>query len=513
MRYNKSNYYEMLRANGIVTASKISDLCRIDHISYNSGDIKENTLFVCKGAHFKEEYLNSSVAGGAVIYVSEKKYEADCDYIIVSDIRRAIALIANLYYENIWNKLQLVGITGTKGKSTTAYFIKYILDEYLSKEGKPLSAIVSSIDTYDGVSLTESRLTTPEQFELQKHFYNAVSKNIDYMTMEVSSQGLKYDRVYGINYKVGCFLNIGSDHISDIEHPDAEDYFYSKMIIFSQTENAVVNLDCERADEALKYAKKCKKTVTFSTKNSNADVYGYNIRKAGNDTVFTVKTAAFDEDFVLTVPGLFNVENALAAIAVAAVLDIPKQAIYTGLIKARSSGRMEIYASCGNSVIAIVDYAHNKMSFESLFSSVKKEFPGRKISIVFGCPGKKALQRRKDLGEIAGKFADMTYLTEEDSGEEPLSDITGEIAQYVRKENGRCEIIEDRGEAIKKAVFESGENSIVLITGKGNETRMKRGTEYVPTPSDVEYVLKYLKEYDLKSGKDSPSAQNAFGKL
>ncbi len=502
MKYNKTKYLEMLKANGLVTDYNIKSPDTVEYISYNSRDIKENTLFVCKGAHFKKEYLKSSLESGASIYVSCEKYTDEADYIIVSDIRRAIALIANLYYENIWNKLNLIGITGTKGKSTNAYFIKYILDEYLTSENKALSGIISSIDTYDGVSLEESHLTTPEQFELQKHFYNSVSTEISHMTMEVSSQALKYDRVFGINYKVGCFLNIGSDHISDVEHPDEEDYFYSKMILFSQTENAVINLDCKRAGEALEFAKKCRNTVTFSTRDKNADVYGYDIRKTGNDTTFTVKTKDFEKDFVLTIPGLFNVENALAAIAVATVLGIPEQFIYVGLMKARSSGRMEIYENCDNSIITIVDYAHNKMSFETLFDSVKKEFPGRKISIVFGCPGKKAFQRRKDLGEIAGRFADKTYITEEDSGEEPTLDIAKEIASYVKKENGGYEIIEDRGEAIRKAIFETGENSVILITGKGNETRMKRGTEYIPTPSDVDYVLKYLKEYDVFKKKD-----------
>lgn len=513
MTHSLNQYLELLKSNGLVDDYKISDFCFVDYISYNSADIRENTLFVCKGAHFKEEYLHDALEKGALCYVSEVKRELPADYIIVNNIRRAIALIANFYYENIWDKLNLIGLTGTKGKSTTAYFVKYILDEYMKSEGKPKTGIVSSIDTYDGVVFKESHLTTPEQFELQGHFKNAVDSDIEYMTMEVSSQGLKYDRVYGINYKIGVFLNIGTDHISPVEHPDVEDYFYSKMIIFSQTENAVVNLDTERKDEVLKFASKCKRMITFSEKDESADIYGYNIRKNGNDTVFTVRTPDYTEDFTLTIPGLFNVSNALAAIAVCYALGVPKRAIYVGLMKARSSGRMEIYSNVDNSVIAIVDYAHNQMSFESLFESVRKEFPGRRVSIVFGCPGKKAYQRRKDLGEIAGKYADMTYLTEEDAGEEPIHEISEEIAKYVEGAGGKYEIIDDRYEAIRKSIFDCNEPSVILITGKGNETRQKRGIEYIPVKSDVELVHEYLKEYDASKGNDSLSSIHSRAEL
>lgn len=513
MTHSLNQYLELLKSNGLVDDYKISDFCFIDYISYNSSDVRENTLFVCKGAHFKEEYLYNALEKGARCYVSEVKREHPADYIIVNNIRRAIALIANFYYENVWDKLNLIGLTGTKGKSTTAYFVKYILDEYMKSEGKPKTGIVSSIDTYDGVIFKESHLTTPEQFELQRHFKNAVDSDIEYMTMEVSSQGLKYDRVYGINYKIGVFLNIGSDHISAVEHPDEEDYFYSKMIIFSQCDTAVVNLDTDRKEEVMKFASKCRKVITFSEKDESADIYGYNIRKNGNDTGFTVRTPDYTGEFTLTIPGLFNVSNALAAIAVCYALGVPQRAVFVGLMKARSSGRMEIYTNCDNSVISIVDYAHNKMSFESLFESVRKEFPGRRVSIVFGCPGKKAYQRRKDLGEIAGRYADMTYLTEEDAGEEPIRAISEEIAVHVAEAGGKYEIIDDRYDAIRKAVFDCTEPSVVLITGKGNETRQKRGIEYIPVKSDVELVNEYLKEFDAVSGRSSLSVIHTEGEL
>lgn len=513
MRYKISNYIKLLDENNLISEKSISSDCEISHISYNSQDIKEGTLFICKGAHFKDEYLNDAVSKGAVCYISERKMDVDCDYILVNDVRAAIPLVADMYFEQAWDKISLVGITGTKGKSTTTYFMRYIFDEYMKAEGKPRSGVISSIDTYDGVENFESHLTTPEPIELHKHFDNAAKSGIKYMTMEVSSQALKYGRVSGVTFDVGCYLNIGYDHISSVEHPDFEDYFASKLKLFSQSKTACICLDGERTDDVVKAAKNAKKVITFSSSDEGADVYCYNIRKSGSDTVFNVRTSEFDGEFTLTIPGLFNVQNALAAIAICIALGVPQRHIYAGLMKARSDGRMEVYTNADSKVIVIVDYAHNKMSFENLFESVMKEFPNRKIYTVFGCPGNKAQNRRKDLGEISGRFSDKVFLTEEDAGEEPVDKICREIAEFVAAEGCVYEIETDRGEAIRKAICEEEAPSLVLITGKGNETRQKRGTSYIPCPSDVEYTKKYLKEYDIAHNLDCEEKIKGFQQL
>jgi len=503
-------YYDALSEEGLIKESNISESAKIEYISYNSQDIKDNTLFICKGAHFKEEYLSGAIKKGAVCYIAEEKHDVECEYIIVNDIRRAMGILVNIFYDNVWGRLNLVGITGTKGKSTTTYFVRYILDEYLNSLKKPVSGVISSIDTYDGVENFESHLTTPEPLDLHRHFNNAVKSGIEYMTMEVSSQALKYDRVFGVGFGVGCYLNIGEDHISDVEHPDFDDYFYSKLKIFSQCKIACVSLDTLRVDEVLKAAKNAEKIITFSVEDKSADIYAYDIKKVGNDTSFMVHTPEFDAEFMLTIPGLFNVQNAVAAIAICQALGIPEHFMYVGLMKARSSGRMEIYQNADNQVIVIVDYAHNKLSFENLYKSVLKEFPNRKIYTVFGCPGYKAYQRRHDLGVLSGKYSDKVFITEEDAGEEPLINICNDIAEHVAAAGGVYEIIEDRGEAIKQAIFASDTDSIVLVTGKGNETRQKRGIEYIPCMSDVEYTLKYLKEYDVEKKIDAAEKISSF---
>lgn len=511
MYYKLKDYAALLEQHGLVTEMNMDGGREIRHLSYNSKDIKAGTLFLCKGAHFKEQYLKNAVDAGAVCYISEKKYAVDCDYILVSDIRRAMGYLVNLFFENVWEKLHLIGITGTKGKSTTTYFVRYILDEYLRDQKKPQSAVISSIDTYDGVVNMESHLTTPEPIELHTHFQNAVDSGIGYLTMEVSSQALKYGRVAGVTFEVGCYLNIGDDHISDVEHPDFEDYFQSKLKLFAQSKTACVSLDTLRVEDVLAAAEQAERKITFSTADTTADIYAYDIRKVGNDTAFRVHAPTFDEEFMLTIPGLFNVQNAVAAISICYALGIPQHYMYVGLMKARSSGRMEIYSNADNRVVVLVDYAHNKMSFETLYQSVQKEFPNRRIYTVFGCPGRKAFQRRHDLGALSGKYSDKVFITEEDPGEEPLRNICEEISIHVRAQGCPYEIVEDRGEAIKKAINAAGgENSIVLVTGKGNETRQKRGTEYVPCPSDVEYTKRFLKEFDIKNNMDAAEKIKSF---
>lgn len=491
-----SNILTALEEKGLVTDKHITD-CNIEYISYNSKDIKKGTLFFCKGAAFSVKYLEMAQSGGAVCYISENKYNENSSYIIVNDVRKAMALVAEVFYDNAFEKLNLVGITGTKGKSTTAYYVKYIVDEYMNDIAEPKSAIVSSIDTYDGVIKKESILTTPEALDLHKHFNNAVNSGIKYFTMEVSSQALKYDRVAGVHYKIGAYLNFGEDHISSIEHSDIEDYFTSKMKLFELCDTACINLDDDTSKRALQYASKCKKIITFSQKDKQADFYGYDVKKDGNDITFRVKCKDFDKDFRITMPGLFNVYNALCAIAITSELDIPVSYMYKGLMKARASGRMEAYSNSDKKIVAIVDYAHNSLSFENLYKSVLEEYKGRKIVTVFGCPGKKAINRRHDLGTLAGQYSDRVVITEEDFGEEPLMNICNDIAHYVREQKCPYDIVEDRGDAIRKAILDCNEETVILITGKGNETRLKRGSIYAPCETDVFYAKKYLREFDI----------------
>ncbi len=209
-------------------------------------------------------------------------------------------------------------------------------------------------------------------------------------------------------------------------------------------------------------------------------------------------------------PGLFNVQNALAAIAVCEGLGIPEQCIYVGLMKARVPGRMEVYSNADEKVSVIVDYAHNRMSFETLFQSVREEYPGRRVVTVFGCPGYKAYDRRKDLGEISGKYADLVILTEEDAGEEPVEDICRDIAQYVEQQRAATTtIVPDRGRPSARRCWAAGSPPSSSSPARGGDPQ-KRGIEYIDCPSDVDYAKQSLHEYDVQHGMDGMSKVRAL---
>ncbi len=500
--YSLKDYVSLLEKENLVVSSQLygQEDRKAQMLTYNSKEVVKDTIFICKGAAFKAEYLEESVKNGAMCYVSEKKYELSTDvpFILVKDIRRTMALLANFYYNEPWKDLTVLGVGGTKGKSTSVYYFKSIIDEYLEAHDKEESAMISTIDTYDGKERFESHITTPEAIELQRHIRNAVESNIEYLSMEVSSQALKYERVDGMRFDIGIFLNISEDHISPTEHVDFEDYLSSKMKMFAKTDTAIINLDTDHIDRVMKEAAASKEIITFSRKNESADYYAYNIRKEEGCIKFYVRSKEFDREFILRVLGLFNVENALAAIASAAKLGIPEQYIYEGLKKARLKGRMESFESKDGKIVAIVDYAHNKLSFEKVFRSMKEEYPEYRIKTIFGCPGDKAFMRRKDLGTVAGKYSEEVYLAADDPGSEKVEDISKEIAVYVSAQNCPYEMIEDRGKAIKTAISKIDKKTILLVLGRGRDSSQKYGREYIKGPTDVDYVVKYLKEYDEK---------------
>ena len=330
------------------------------------------------------------------------------------------------------------------------------------------------------------------------------------MVMEVSSQGLKYDRVLGVPFEIAVFLNIGRDHISSIEHPNFEDYFASKLRIFDQCMTAVVNLGSEHADRVLEASRAARRILTLSTTESvSADVLAQHIEPTPTGCSFDAVThdkghdASIDRTFALHsemhidlgIPGLFNVENALAAITCAQLLGVPEDAIVQGLAQLRVPGRMEVVASADRRVVAIIDYAHNELSYQALFSSVQKEYPGRRIIALFGAPGDKAVERREALPRIAGQYADLLIYTEEDPAHERVEDICAELASHTPAGVAHITIC-DREEAVAYAIHDAyahnGE-SVVLLLAKGDETRQHRGDEYPEVKSDLALARELIK--------------------
>lgn len=492
--YSLSEYVTLLKKAGLIIKE---DLMGRDQeiargLTYDSRAVTDGTVFICKGQAFKESYLESALEKGAILYVSEKEYDvtgSKMPYILVSDIRQAMLQLSNFYYQKPWEDLTLIGTGGTKGKTTTSYYIKYILDDYMADTGGKESGIMSSIDFYDGVNRGESHLTTPETVELQEHLYNAVSSGIKYMEMEVSSQALKYGRVANMQFDLGIFLNVSEDHISPVEHKDFEDYFQSKMKMFKLTKHAIVNLDCDLKDRVLDAACDAQDITTFSLKDPTADFYASNIEKNEKGLRFHVTGKNISEDFILGMPGIFNIENAMAAIAGLSKIGVPVKYIKTGLEKARARGRMEMFFNKERDIVGIVDFAHNKLSFERIFQSAMAEYNGYEVRAVFGCPGGKAVTRREDLAKVASEYATKVYLTEDDPGPEDRKDICNQIAEHLT-----CpyEIILDRVEAIKQAVAESKEKTVLMVLGKGDEANIKYENGLVDKPADTDVVKECL---------------------
>lgn len=491
MNHTLRQYFVLLKNAGLVKDYELygREELAVKNMTYDSKRPVEGGIFICKGQNFKKEYLQDAVMRGAVCYVSENDYELEgqVPYILVKDIRKAMPILGNFFYGEPSKELSLIGITGTKGKTTTAHYIQAIFNEYLDDCGEKGIGLFSSVTTYDGVEKTPSLMTTPESLELQRHFRNAADSGLRYVAMEVSSQALKYHRVDNLTYDVGVFLHISEDHISPCEHEDFEDYFSSKLSIFKQTKTACVNTDSANADRIVKAARLAHETVTFGT-TGNPDIYGYNIQTHNGQISFHVKCDRFNKTFRLAMHGLFNIENALAAIATAYVYKIPVKYMVAGLANVKVDGRMEQYTCEEERITAIVDYAHNRLSFERLFDSVLIEYPGYKIVSVFGCPGGKAYNRRRDLGLIAGLFSKQVYLVADDPGTENARAIADEIGKYMDIVGCPYEFVDDRGEAIRRAIAEADENTVVLVLGKGNEGHQKYGDLTYPYPSDSEFV-------------------------
>ena len=314
------------------------------------------------------------------------------------------------------------------------------------------------------------------------------------MVMEVSSQGLKYNRVDGIEFATSCFINIGQDHISPIEHPTFEDYFNSKLSIFKQSKVACINMDTDHYDEVEKAASIIP-YITYSLNNESANVYARNIQSVNGSVEFDVVVKNIPEyqdvteHIKLAIFGTINVIDALAAITIAISQGVPMKYCVSGLAKAVVPGRMMLIKSKDGKRIGLVDYAHNGISFRFLLSSIKQEFPEKDIIMVFGAAGGKAYNRRAELGEVAGEYSKHIILTEDDSGEEGPLPICEQIAAHIGSD---CtyEIILDRPEAVRKAIRMADENTIVIAAGKSMETTQKRGQHSIEIESDYDVMTK-----------------------
>jgi UDP-N-acetylmuramyl-tripeptide synthetase len=497
------DYWQLLLRHNLVSAAAAfrADLSRtVPLVSCDSRAVIPGTLFLCKGAAFHSGYLRQAAERGAVAYVSEVPYpdvpELPC--ILVSDIRRAMALLADRAWGHPSGAVSITGITGTKGKTTAAYLLKSILDFWRQSHGQTPTAILSTIMTDDGLERRPAKLTTPEPLDLQRHLWNAVNAGKGFVTMEVSSQALKYHRVTGVDFATAVFLNIGEDHISPIEHPDFEDYFSSKLMIFRQAGSACVNLDSDFSGRVLDAARVCPQVITFSRTDSRAHVFADQIHLQAGVISFRVRTPRYTQEMALPMSGIFNVDNALAAIAAAEGYGVDEAAVREGLRRVYVPGRMETYVSADGAITVIVDYAHNGMSLEAVLASARSEYPDRQLTVLFGCTGGKALDRREGMGNAAGRWADRILLTEDDPGPEGVVAICEDIGLSIAPHGKAWTMIPDREQAIAAAILEAQRPAVVVLAGKGAEQTQKRKNGPEPCAPDGMLAQKILGKYDMR---------------
>lgn len=474
---------------------------RFSHLSYSSADVTPDTFFICKGAAFKEEYLRNAIAKGAGVYLAQSLYEGvDCPHILVSDIRKAMSLVSIAFYQKAYRNFRVVGLTGTKGKTTTTYFMKNILDAFCRRNPQlcaaQKSAVLSTVEVDTGIEHHEAHLTTPESPDLQRYFAQTRDSGLPFLTMEVSSQAYKLSRVYGMDFDIGMFLNIGEDHIGPLEHTDFEDYFSCKLQLMEHCRTAIVNREMDHAQRVLEHARAHAQRVLTFGKLETADLDDddcwilRDIQKEEQGFTFTTSHGLEQDSWRIRMAGRFNVENALAAILAAKALGVDDQSIREGLLQNEVQGRMNLFEKDG--VTVLVDYAHNFLSFQKLYESLKADYPGQRIVVVVGCPGGKAQLRRRDIGTLSGQNADYLYLTAEDPQFEDVRSICEEIASFVKPYGTPYEIIEDRAQAVEKAITTAQKGDVIVLAAKGEEVYQKVRGEYVYYESDLAITKRLL---------------------
>ena len=463
----------------------------IKDIAYDSRKSGEGILFVCLVGAFTDghKYAMSAYEKGSRVFLCEKRVElpGDALVIITENTRSALAKISCNFFRNPSDELCVIGITGTKGKTTSAHLVKFVLEAGGIKTG-----MIGTVGAFYGDTQLPTVNTTPESYELQKMLRQMVDGGCKAVAMEVSSLGLKHHRVEGIHFGYGIFINLYPDHIGTNEHDSFEEYSYWKTQLFPMCSKAIINTDDPFSEEVLRH---CKGEVMTYGYESSADYVLENAvkKKDGNllAVAFDMKSKGTDKSFTVALPGEFNAHNALIAVALGEEFGVSDADIAKGLREVFVRGRGELVRE-SEDVTIIIDYAHNGISLKSIIDTAR-EYEHNHIITLFGSVGGRTECRREELGTVSGNMSDFTVITSDDPDFEDPESICKEIASYCEKAGGEYVIIPDRAEAVNFAVKKAEKGDILILAGKGHEQYMKIKGEKVPFNEKAE-VLKALKE-------------------
>ncbi len=438
----------------------------VTELIYDSRKVVPGCVFLCiSGAVYDgHSFAAEAIEKGAAAIVIEKEVALPKEgtVIQVSDTRLALAYMSAAYFGYPAEKLTTIGVTGTKGKTTTTYMIKSILENTGRKVG-----LVGTIETIIGDRVIPANNTTPESYMLQETFADMVAAGCECVVMEVSSQGLKLNRVAGFTFDYGIFTNLGEDHIGGAEHTDFNDYLTSKAKLFQQCKLGLVNIDDEHAGEILKGHTCEVETFGFDKK---ADIRAEHISLVKKPGFLGI---AYDVDGLMklsvnmNIPGKFNVYNSLCAISLCRHFSVSNEEILQALSHVNVRGRVEL-VPVSEKFNVMLDYAHNAMSLKSLLTTLR-EYQPKRLVCLFGCGGNRSRSRRFEMGEVSSSMADFTIVTSDNPRFEEPQDILNDIVVGVEKGPGKYIAILDRKEAIRYAIEHAEEGDVIVIAGKGHE--------------------------------------------
>ncbi|MBQ2642226.1 MAG: UDP-N-acetylmuramoyl-L-alanyl-D-glutamate--2,6-diaminopimelate ligase [Eubacterium sp.] len=443
-----------------------SDECEIAALKYDSRKIETGDVFVCiKGAGFDGHDFASEVAqdgAHAIIVQDDVTVPEDVTVIKVDNTRYALACMSANYFKDPAKELVTIGITGTKGKTTTTYMVKSVLENVGIKTG-----LIGTIETIIGDEVYKAENTTPESYLIQEYFRKMVDAGCKCVIMEVSSQGLMLDRTSGFKFDYGIFTNIEPDHIGPNEHKDFEDYMECKSKLFRQCKHGIINMDAEHLGHIL--ADHTCDIETYGIKGKY-DFTATNIeffQKPGKLCVKYDLKGKLEMPVELNIPGEFSVYNSLCAIAICSHFTDDTDKIEQAIINIFVKGRVE-FINVSDKFAFMIDYAHNAMSLETLLNTLKKYEPKRLVTI-FGCGGNRSKDRRYNMGEVSSKLSDLTIVTSDNPRYENPMDIIDDIVVGVEKADGEYVTVPDRKEAIKYAILNAKDGDVIVLAGKGHE--------------------------------------------
>lgn len=431
-------------------------------ITGDSRTVTNDSAFLClEGTKFDgHEYAKDAISKGAKVLITQKKVDLpdNSKFVQIEGGRKAIAKMSCNFFENPSSKFKLIGITGTKGKTTTTYMIKSILESKGLKVG-----LIGTIESKIGDNkLKTSQNTTPDAIELQRLFYQMAKEKVDAVVMEVSSHALDLDRVLGSKFEYAAFTNLSQDHLD--YHKNFENYYQAKKLLFGMCKKCFINIDDEYGSRLFNEISCDKKSFSID-KQANIEVKDMDINS--RCVTFTEKENEGETKYTVKIPGKFSVYNALTAISIAKEFGCTPEKIQLGFDNLVVPGRSEI-VKIGTDFTVMVDYAHSPDSLKNILLAAKEYAKGR-IICVFGCGGDRDKTKRPIMGEISGKLADITIVTSDNPRSEDPETIVSEVEDGVKRVTNNYFRVVDRAEAIYKALDIAKKDDVVIIAGKGHE--------------------------------------------